>query len=597
MNQLWKILRKYWWQILLLLGGMFVQVWASLQLPDMMAEIVNKGIVGGDQNFIWQQGWMMIVVTLIGGVGMIVSGFFAARVGAGFARDTREAIFSKVLCFSIAEVDKFSTASLITRTTNDVNQVQQTLVMLLRMGTRAPIMGVGAIIRALATAPNMAWIIALSVGVLAAVMVVLVVIVMPKFKIFQSLTDRLNKVTRENLTGIRVVRAFNNEKIEEQKFQRANQDLSKVYLFINRAMVVMFPVVSLILNFTTLLVIWVGAHSIDSGAIEIGNLMAFMQYAVQVMMSFMFLIMTFVIAPRAVVSLRRISEILSSNESIKQPDQPQKPDAKVRGVVKFDTVSFRYHGAEKPVLSDISFETKPGQTTAIIGSTGSGKSTIVNLIPRFYDVTSGSVTLDGVDVRNYTKEDLRSKIGLVPQKGVLFSGTVESNVALGMPEGATSAKANKALVEKAVRIAQATEFVEKMDGGFEARIAQGGDNVSGGQKQRLSIARAIAREPEIFIFDDSFSALDFKTDLKLRHALKEVTGNAAVLVVAQRIGTIKNAEQILVLNEGKIAGKGTHYELLKKCKVYREIAESQFSESEMKAEMKIAEKRTGKAEK
>jgi ATP-binding cassette subfamily B protein len=575
-----KYLSHYWWQIILLFAGLSLQVWSSLELPDMMSQIVNNGIVGGDQGFIIQQGLLMLIVTLAGGVGMVVAGYFAARIGAHLALRLREDVFKKVMSFSVNEINKFSTSSLITRTTNDVTQLQMVTTMVLRMSCQAPLMGVGAIVKALQTAPGMSWIIMLAVAALLVVIVTVFSMALPKFKILQKLIDKLNLVTRENLTGLRVVRAFNNERHEEHKFDVANKDLTKVNLFINRVMVVMMPFVQLILNFTTLLVIWVGAGFIDSGAIEIGNMMAFMQYAMQVMMSFMFLTMAFIMVPRAVVSWKRIIEVVDTPLSIKPAKKPKKAKNSLRGMVEFKNVSFAYEGAEEPVLKNISFTAKPGEITAFIGSTGSGKSTLINLVPRFYDTTSGSVLVDGVNVRDYDQKDLIQKIGYIPQKGVLFSGTVESNIAFGASD------ASDEQVHRAAKIAQAYDFVEKMNGKFTAHIAQGGGNVSGGQKQRLSIARAVAKDPEIYIFDDSFSALDFKTDLALREALRPVTKQAAVLIVAQRVGTIKHAEQIVVLDKGKVAGIGTHKELLKNCKVYLEIAESQLSEAELKTEMR-----------
>lgn len=582
MIKLFKYLGRYWWQVLVLFGGLALQVWSALQLPDMMSQIVNQGIVGADQDFIITQGLLMLVVTLVGGVGMVLAGYFAARVGAGLARDVREEVFKKVMSFSISEIGKFSTSSLITRTTNDVTQLQMVTTMVLRMSCQAPLMGVGAIVKALDTAPGMSWIIMLAVAALLVVIVTVFCVALPKFKILQKLVDKLNMVTRENLTGLRVVRAFNNEKHEEAKFDSANKDLTKVNLFVNRVMVIMMPFVQLILNFTTLLVIWVGARYIDSGAIEIGNMMAFMQYAMQVMMSFMFLTMAFIMMPRAAVSWKRITEVLDTKLSIKPAKKPKKAQASQRGTVEFKNVSFAYEDAEEPVLKNISFKASAGQTTAFIGSTGSGKSTLINLVPRFYDTSKGQVLVDGVNVRDYESKDLMRKIGFVPQKGVLFSGTVNSNIAFGANDNSDKQ------IRRAAKIAQAYDFIEKLDGKFGARIAQGGSNVSGGQKQRLSIARAVAKDPEIYIFDDSFSALDFKTDLALRAALKPVTKNAAVLIVAQRVGTIKHADQIVVLDNGKVAGIGTHYELLKSSKVYKEIAASQLSEDELQAELKLA---------
>ncbi|MCL2280567.1 ABC transporter ATP-binding protein/permease [Candidatus Saccharibacteria bacterium] len=576
-----KHLGRYWWQVIILFAGLSLQVWSALQLPDMMSQIVNRGIVGGEQNFIMSQGLLMLVVALAGGAGMLVAGFFASRVGSGLARDVREEMFKKTMSFSTSEISKFSTSSLITRTTNDVTQVQMMTILVLRMSCQAPLMGVGAILKALETAPGMSWIIMMAVGLLLLLVASIIVLVLPKFKLLQKLIDKINLVTRENLTGLRVVRAFNNEKYEEKKFNNANTKLVKINLFVSRAMIIAFPIVQLILNFTTLLVIWFGAGLIDSGAIEIGNMMAFMQYAMQVMISFMFLMMAFIMVPRAMVSWQRITEVLNTPLSIKSAAKTKKAKENQRGTVEFRNVSFKYADAEEAVLENISFIARAGETTAFIGSTGSGKSTLISLVPRLYDATTGQVLVDGVNVRDYEQKDLMQKIGFVPQKGVLFSGTVNSNVAFGAID------MSEKQVRQAARIAQAYDFVEKLDGKFEAHIAQGGSNVSGGQKQRLSIARAIAKNPEIYIFDDSFSALDFRTDLALREALKTIAKSAAVLIVAQRVGTIKHADQIIVLDKGRIAGIGTHPELLKSCKVYQEVAASQLSEKELKTDMKL----------
>jgi ATP-binding cassette subfamily B protein len=569
-----KYFGRYWWQLILLLAGLGLQVWSSLELPTMMSLIVNDGIVGGNQDFIFRQSWLMLGVTALGGVGTVVTGFLAARIGAGVAARVRQDIFAKVTHFSIFEINKFQTASLITRSTNDVNQIQMVATMTLRMAFQAPLMGIGAILKALETAPDLTWIIAMAVGVLFTVIMTVLVVALPKFKIVQKLTDKLNLVARENLTGLRVVRAFNNERLEEKKFDRANRDLTRVNLFVNRVMVVTFPFVFLLLNVATLMVIWLGARFVDNGAVEIGNLMAFMQYAMQVMMSFMFLAMTFIMVPRAMVSWRRINEVLSTENSIEPPAEPIRPSQESRVEVEFINVSFAYPDAVEPILNDVSFKAKKGQTTAIIGSTGSGKSTLVNLIPRFYDATGGAVLVDGIDVREMSEEDLISRIGFVPQKGVLFSGTVASNIKFG------SAKISDKAMEKAAVIAQ-SGFVKKLDGGFEAHVAQGGSNLSGGQKQRLSIARAVAKNPQIYVFDDSFSALDYKTDAALQKALKPIAKKAAVIMVAQRISSIKRADQIIVLDQGRVVGQGSHKELLENCKVYQEIARSQLSDDEL----------------
>ena len=580
-TKVWRFLLSYWWMILILLGSVSIQVWASLQLPNMMANIVNNGIVAEDQNVIITTGLQMLGVAAIGGVAMVLTGFLSAKIGTGFSQKVRTAVFEKVESFSMAEINKFSTASLITRSTNDVQQLQQVSVIVMRMVLQAPIMAVGAVINALNTAPNMAWIMALSVAAFLILVVTVFFLVMPKFKIIQKLVDKLNLVARENLTGLRIIRAFRNEKYEEKKFDKANEDLTRLNLWINRAMSLMQPIMMLLVNGTILAIVWVGAHFIATNDLEIGNMMAFMQYAMQVIMSFLFLAVLMIFLPRAQVSAKRIGEILSTKLSIREPKNPVAPDAKLRGVVEFRNVTFSYPDAETPILNDINFVAKPGQTTAFIGSTGSGKSTIVNLIPRFYDVSAGQVLINDVDVRKMSSEDLISRIGFVPQKGVLFSGTVESNIKYGAP------KISEKEMQKAATVAQA-DFIKKLDGAFNHHIAQGGSNVSGGQKQRLAIARAIAKNPEIYVFDDSFSALDYKTDAKLREALKPITKDSTVLIVAQRISTIKQAEQIIVLNEGKIVRYGTHTELLKNCEVYQEIARSQFSESEMAKEMKDA---------
>lgn len=562
----------------LLLITTSIGVWSILELPTLMARIVNDGIVGGDQSVIWHVGVQMLIVTAVGSIATVFSGLLASQIGTGFARDIRAAVFAKVESFALAEIDKFSTASLITRSTNDVQQLQMVSILILRMLLQAPIMAVGAVVNALRTAPSLTWTIAVGVVVLFCLIVTLFLTVMPKFKIVQKLVDRLNLVTRENLTGLRIIRAFRNEKYEEKKFDKANHDLTNLNLFINRMMNLMQPMMMLIFNGMLLLIIWVGANLVAENNLEIGNMMAFMQYATQVIMSFLFLALLMIFLPRAQVSAERIGEVLSTKLSIQPPAKPTKPGGKNRGLVEFRDVTFSYNSAETPVLSGISFVAKPGQTTAFIGSTGSGKSTLINLIPRFYDVTAGQVLIDDVDVRDLAADDLVKRIGYVPQKGVLFSGTIASNIKYGSP------KATNDQMKKAAKIAQA-DFINDLEDGFNHHIAQGGSNVSGGQKQRLSIARAIIKDPEIYIFDDSFSALDLKTDATLRKALEPVTENVTTLIVAQRISTIKSADQIVVLDEGHIVGTGTHAELLRKSKVYKEIARSQFSDEEMAHEL------------
>lgn len=568
-----KIFLSYWWQIIFLLIGLCLQVFSNLSLPDMMSDIINNGIGRGDIGYIWGAGLKMLGFVAIGIVGMVVSSFFAARIAAGFAAKLRRAVFEQILKFSIKEIDEYSTASLITRTTNDVMTLQQTMVMALRMAFQAPLMASGAVIMALATAPNMAWIIGMMALVLVVVIIAIVMIGLPKFRLTQQLTDKLNQVARENLTGLRVVRAFNNEKYEEQKFQRTNDAVARVTLFTSRLMVTMMPIVQFAISGSSLLIVWVGASLVDQSVTGIGEIVAFMQYATQVMMSFMFLAMAFVVIPRALVSGRRVNEVLETKSSIRfKRSTDNKADD--RGV-EFHNVSFSYKQAEKPVLKGVSFRAAKGETTAIIGSTGSGKSTIVNLIARFYDVTGGKVTLDGVDVRDFTKDDLMTKLGVVPQKAVLFSGTIESNIKYG----ATNISDQQ--MKKAAKAACAAEFIEKLEKKYKSPVSQGGTNFSGGQKQRLSIARAIAKSPEVYIFDDSFSALDYKTDRQVRANLKPLAEHAAVIIVAQRVGTIKNADQIIVLDKGKIVGKGKHDELLENCEVYKEIALSQLSKEEL----------------
>jgi ATP-binding cassette subfamily B protein len=577
MFKLLKYFKPYIAQLIALVFLVFGTVAATLELPDYMAKIINQGIVRSDNNLILYNGFLMLLISLGGAICTIGVGYLSSKIGTGFSRDIRNKVFARVESFSLVEFNKFSTASLITRSTNDIQQVQTVTVILLRMVLQAPITGIWAIFKAYHLSASLSWIIALAVAILLGVIFIMFAIALPKFKILQKLVDRLNLVARENLTGLRVIRAFNNEKIEQAKFEKANIDLTAANLFVNRLMVVMQPVMMLILNLTSVLIVWMGARLIDAGNLEIGNMIAFMQYAMQVIMSFLMISIIFIMLPRASVSAGRVNEVIETEPVIKDPEKPISGKDYHSGEVEFKNVTFCYPGADTPVLENISFKANPGETTAFIGSTGSGKSTLINLIPRFYDVNSGNIFIDGVDVREYKLEDLCAKIGYVPQKGVLFFGTVESNIKYG----AQSATDDE--IKKAAEIAQAEDFIKGLEGGFQAPIAQGGANVSGGQKQRLAIARAIIRKPEIFIFDDSFSALDFKTDARLRQALKSATENKTVLIVAQRISTILSAEKIIVLNDGKIVCEGTHDQLLKNCDVYREIAYSQLSEDELKA--------------
>ena len=525
-------------------------------------------------SYLLSSGLKMITMALLMAAATVIVGLIASRIGAGIGRDLRSSVYGRVMKFSNAEMDKFSTASLITRTTNDIQQIQMVIVMMLRMILYAPILGIGGIVKVFNTGAGMEWIIGLAVLIILGIVMILMVVAMPKFKLMQKLVDAVNLVSREILTGLSVIRAFRREEKEEQRFDEANKKLTKTTLFTNRVMTFMMPLMTFIMYGITVLIVWVASNKIDDGTLQVGAMTAFITYTMQIVMSFLMLTMMSIMLPRSAVAADRIDEVLKTESSIKDTDSPEKLE-NVKGVLEFNDVSFKYPGSDENAIADISFKAEPGKTTAIIGSTGCGKSTLVNLIPRLYDVTQGSITLDGHDIRNITMKDLREELGYVPQKGILFSGNIASNLRFGK-EDATDEQ-----IEEAAQIAQATEFIESKNARYETPIAQGGTNVSGGQKQRLSIARAIAKNPKIYIFDDSFSALDLKTDAALRKALASKVGDSTVIIVAQRISTILHAEQILVMDEGRIVGRGTHSELLENCEVYRQIAKSQLSEKEL----------------
>jgi ATP-binding cassette subfamily B protein len=575
-KQILKYLKPYILQILVLTVFVVIQVQTDLALPRYLSDIINEGIILQDNDAILSIGLEMLGVTLIGVVASVIVGYFAARVSTGVSKDVREEIYGKVLGFSAKEMNKFSTASLLTRSTNDVQQVQMVIYLFLRMVISAPIMGISAVINAFQLAPDLSWLIATAVGIVFTIIIAVMVFAVPKFKILQKYIDKLNRVSRENLTGLRVIRAFNTQKYELEKFDSVNKELVRINLFINRLMVFLQPILFLIFNFLSIGVIWFGAKLIDERMLEMGDMFAFVQYASQVIMSFLMLTMIIVFLSRSMVSIQRIVEVLNTKNSIKEPKNPKKFSKKAKGEVEYKNVSFAYPDSEEPVIKNISFTASPGETTAFVGSTGSGKSTVINLLPRFYDVTDGEILIDGINIKDVSLKDLRDRIGYVPQKGYLFSGTIKSNLSFGKED------ASEEELREASEIAQAYDFISEYKKRFNNPITQGGTNVSGGQKQRLSIARALVKNPSIYIFDDTFSALDTKTEKSLREALSKKTKDSTVLIVTQKIGTIMNADKIVVLDDGEIVGIGRHEELLKKCKVYREIALSQLSKEELK---------------
>lgn len=580
-----KYLKPYFWQCLLIVLGVALQVYTALELPALSSDIMNKGVAESNMSFIFQTGLLMLGVTALGSLGSIVSSYFSAKVSSCVAMDMRKDIFAKVMSLSFADVEKFSTASLITRTTADIWTVQRTLIMSLTMMVRVPFMAIGAIIQAFRTAPNMTWIIAVSVAILFIQAAILISLAIPKFKVYQKILDKINSITRENLTGIKVIRALNKQKYEENKFERSNENLKNTDIYISKVMAFQQPVVNLVFNLSAVLIIFIGVSNLHTDMSYLGRMIAFAQYSAQVLMSFLFLTFLFVMIPRGNVSSKRISEVIETKSQITFKVQMTETPSEVPSV-EFKHVTFSYGKKSEAIIEDISFVAKAGQTTAFIGSTGSGKSTLINLVPRFFDATEGEVLINNLNIKEYTENALMDKIGYVPQRGYLFTGTVRSNILYGV-ENLKKSELD-ARMRHAAKIAQAEEFVTKLKDRYDAPISQGGTNVSGGQRQRLAIARALAKQPEILIFDDAFSALDMKTDKKLREDLKSEIRDTVVLIVAQRISTIKEAEQIIVLDQGKMVGKGTHLELLKKCKVYQEIAKSQFSEEEFADEMRQA---------
>ena len=580
-----KYLKPYFWQCLLIVLGVALQVYTALELPALSSDIMNKGVAESNMSFIFQTGLLMLGVTALGSLGSIVSSYFSAKVSSRVAMDMRKDVFAKVMSLSFTDVEKFSTASLITRTTADIWTVQRTLIMSLTMMVRVPFMAIGAIIQAFRTAPNMTWIIAVSVAILFIQAAILISLAIPKFKVYQKILDKINSITRENLTGIKVIRALNKQKYEENKFERSNEKLKTTDIYISKVMAFQQPVVNLVFNLSAVLIIFIGVSNLHTDMSYLGRMIAFSQYSAQVLMSFLFLTFLFVMIPRGNVSSKRISEVLETKSQITFKDQMTETPSEIPSV-EFKHVTFSYGKKSEAIIEDISFVAKSGQTTAFIGSTGSGKSTLINLVPRFFDATEGEVLINNLNIKEYTENAIMDKIGYVPQRGYLFTGTVRSNILYGV-ENLKKSELD-ARMRHAAKIAQAEEFITKLKDQYDAPISQGGTNVSGGQRQRLAIARALAKQPEILIFDDAFSALDMKTDKKLREDLKSEIQDTVVLIVAQRISTIKEAEQIIVLDQGKMVGKGTHLELLKKCKVYQEIAKSQFSEEEFAEEMRQA---------
>lgn len=578
MLKLLKHLKAYSVQIIFIVILLFIQALSNLYLPNLMSKIVDKGIISGDIDAIYKVGGEMILITIVGMIAMIIAFYLIAKVGDAFARDLREKIFLKVESFSQADIDKFGTSSLINRTTNDISQVQRVTIIIFKMMITAPLVCIGGIIMAVHNDPTLSLVLVIAIPILILAIAIIGKKGVPLFKTMQGKLDRLNLIMREKLTGVRVIRAFNKDEFERERFSQGNDELTDVSIRVNQIMASLRPSMMLIMNLTSVAIVWFGAKLINSSGLQIGDLMAFIQYAMQIMFSLLMLAMMFVLVPRASASAARLNEVLGIEPSIGDGIAVTREESNKRGYIEFKNVSFSYEGAEKPVVDNISFITKPGETTAIIGGTGSGKSTLVSLIPRFYDVTKGQILIDDVDIKNMSQSELRGKIGFVPQKAILFSGTIAENIRYGKGDASIEE------VEHAASIAQATEFISNMEDGYEHQIEQGGSNVSGGQKQRLSIARALIKKPEVYVFDDSFSALDFKTDSRLRAALKDETKDAAVIVVGQRISSVRDSDRIIVLNEGKIEGMGTHSELLANCSLYKEIALSQLSEEEVENE-------------